>query len=671
MKTLSKIVSRQDAQFKLSPCTSNETSINLPSEISELLGDSTGPITFKIFKDDFVKALGIICLYTHLYNKKEIETAKCNAKYSFLSVQLNAQFGDSDTSEYTVEHLIREDGRFYLRSLKVANGFSVRSFLIEQHSALSFTRTDDGETILRIITTMPQNLSLDDLPKEAVKQDNSDLPLQKIFYGAPGTGKSFTIDNVVDDYNSVRTTFHPDTDYASFVGAYKPTMEFVPISYVSEGKAKYAQPFGEHIGKERKIVYKYVPQAFLKAYTAAWKYYLLGKPYFLVIEEINRGNCAQIFGDLFQLLDRNILGSSSYPISADEDIRQYLAGFFKEPASEDHPEYLTDEERDAIRRFFLGKDNGKQVNIGVQILNGSKLLLPPNLHIWATMNTSDQSLFPIDSAFKRRWDWEYMPIVYNPTDKCTGQPIEWRFCIGDKLYSWGDFLKKINPEIYILTESSDKQMGYFFAKADPKTDIISENVFLNKVLFYLWTDVFKDYAIDSKAFQSEDLKRPFRFTDFFENSANILALLKNLEVESIEDRNGIAEYNSDDDSDDDSGRDYTKYRINGTGRYSKKNLAAELVRRYIDANPEKSAFEVVKEWKTLGNIVTHFIELQEEFETRTDKTLRVEKLECNGKNIYVSTNGWGGTDKIKQLKQAVESKDWGLTITEYPNETTD
>lgn len=499
----------------------------------------------------------------------------------------------------------------------------------------------------------------------------SGLPLQKIFYGAPGTGKSFTIDNIVDDDNSIRTTFHPDTDYASFIGAYKPTMESVPMSYVSEGKAKYAQPFGEHTGKERKIVYKYVPQAFLKAYTAAWKNYMSGKPYFLVIEEINRGNCAQIFGDLFQLLDRNNSGSSSYPISADEDIRQYLNNFFAKTVSDTNDKYLTNEERDAIRDFVFVKDNGKHVNVGEQILNGSKLILPPNLHIWATMNTSDQSLFPIDSAFKRRWDWEYMPIVYNPTDKCTGQPIEWRFCIGDKLYSWGDFLKKINPEIYVLTESSDKQMGYFFAKADPKTDIISENVFLNKVLFYLWTDVFKDYAIDSKAFQSEDLKRPFRFTDFFENSANILALLKNLEVESIEDRNGIAEYNSDDDSDDDSGRDYTKYRINGTGRYSKKNLAAELVRRYIDANPEKSAFEVVKEWKTLGNIVTHFIELQEEFETRTDKTPRVEKLECNGENIYVSTNGWGGTDKIKQLKQAVESKDWGLTITEYPNETTD
>lgn len=499
----------------------------------------------------------------------------------------------------------------------------------------------------------------------------SGLPLQKIFYGAPGTGKSFTIDNIVDDDNSIRTTFHPDTDYASFIGAYKPTMESVPMSYVSEGKAKYAQPFGEHTGKERKIVYKYVPQAFLKAYTAAWKNYMSGKPYFLVIEEINRGNCAQIFGDLFQLLDRNNSGSSSYPISADEDIRQYLNNFFAKTVSDTNDKYLTNEERDAIRDFVFVKDNGKHVNVGEQILNGSKLILPPNLHIWATMNTSDQSLFPIDSAFKRRWDWEYMPIVYNPTDKCTGQPIEWRFCIGDKLYSWGDFLKKINPEIYVLTESSDKQMGYFFAKADPKTDIISENVFLNKVLFYLWTDVFKDYAIDSKAFQSEDLKRPFRFTDFFENSANILALLKNLEVESIEDRNGIAEYNSDDDSDDDSGRDYTKYRINGTGRYSKKNLAAELVRRYIDANPEKSAFEVVKEWKTLGNIVTHFIELQEEFVTRTDKTPRVEKLECNGENIYVSTNGWGGTDKIKQLKQAVESKDWGLTITEYPNETTD
>ena len=352
-----------------------------------------------------------------------------------------------------------------------------------------------------------------------------------IYYGAPGTGKSFTIDSNVDDDNSIRITFHPDTDYASFVGAYKPTMASMPVRAFVGTVVHHAKNASDKLAYEQKIVYRYVPQAFLKAYTAAWKNYMARKPYFLIIEEINRGNCAQIFGDLFQLLDRNNSGSSSYPISADEDIRQYLNDFFGETASDTHPEYLTEDERNAIRSFVLVKDNGKEVKIGESILNGSKLLQPPNLHIWATMNTSDQSLFPIDSAFKRRWDWKYMPIVYNPTDKRTGQPIDWKFRVGDSLYSWGGFLKEINPEIYALTESSDKQMGYFFAKADHNTGIISENAFLNKVLFYLWTDVFKDYAIDSKVFQNEGQNRPLRFTDFFEDSTLIKTFLKNLGVE--------------------------------------------------------------------------------------------------------------------------------------------
>ena len=366
-------------------------------------------------------------------------------------------------------------------------------------------------------------------------------PLQIIYYGAPGTGKSFTIDDKTDDENSVRTTFHPDSDYASFVGAYKPTMEYDDIHYVnSDGVVRYTNPDKNregrvHPGTEKKIVYKYVPQAFLKAYVAAWSN--LDTPYFLIIEEINRGNCAQIFGDLFQLLDRNNAGSSSYAIHADEDITQFLSGDNKGFAS------LSDEQKDAICAFELHKDNGKTQAVGQDILNGKLLLLPPNLYIWATMNTSDQSLFPIDSAFKRRWNWEYMPIEYHPLDKKTQQPINWKFKVGDNLYSWGEFLGKINPEIYTLTESSDKQMGYFFAKADNATGIISEDVFLNKVLFYLWTDVFKDFDVSSELFKNKDKNRSFIFTDFFDkDQPNALVdLIANFELDIISSTGDVQE----------------------------------------------------------------------------------------------------------------------------------
>lgn len=358
-----------------------------------------------------------------------------------------------------------------------------------------------------------------------------DQPLQLIYYGAPGTGKSFTIDKVTNEKNSVRTTFHPDSDYASFVGAYKPTMESVPMSAFVGKEVHIAQPQGEHTGKERKIVYKYVPQAFLKAYVEAWKRYSAGEdnPYYLVIEEINRGNCAQIFGDLFQLLDRNNTGCSSYAISADEDIAQFLRddekGFALKKTEDG--EGLTQQQRDVIASFKLEKNSGEVEKIGFDILNGSKLLLPPNLRIWATMNTSDQSLFPIDSAFKRRWNWEYMPIEYDKKD--------WTFVVGDKRYSWGEFLKVINPKIFKLTMSEDKQMGYFFAKPDKKSkdglkenDTISQKVFVNKVLFYLWTDVFKDYDLTEEPFaydkekDGSKVKTPYRFTDFFPVEGNLM-----------------------------------------------------------------------------------------------------------------------------------------------------
>ena len=187
-------------------------------------------------------------------------------------------------------------------------------------------------------------------------------PLQQIFYGAPGTGKSHKVNKEIQNTPNAlvfRTTFHPDSDYSTFVGAYKPTMKQLPI---------FNQQTGAQIGVEDKIVYSFVPQAFLKAYVAAWQN--PEQPVFLVIEEINRGNCAQIFGDIFQLLDRKD-GVSEYPIKADQDIRDYLA------------------------KEFAGYD------LEANILSGEELVVPTNLHIWATMNTSDQSLFPIDSAFKR------------------------------------------------------------------------------------------------------------------------------------------------------------------------------------------------------------------------------------------------------------------------------
>lgn len=485
--------------------------------------------------------------------------------------------------------------------------------------------------------------------------------LQQIYYGAPGTGKSFTIDDKTDDGNSVRTTFHPDSDYASFVGAYKPTMENVPINSIYGESVQFATGKNGHPGTEKKIVYKYVPQAFLKAYVAAWSN--LDTPYFLIIEEINRGNCAQIFGDLFQLLDRNNAGSSSYAIHADEDITQFLSGDDKGFAS------LSDEQKDAIRAFVLHKDNGKTQAVGQAILDGKLLLLPPNLYIWATMNTSDQSLFPIDSAFKRRWNWKYMPIEYNPIDKKTQQPIDWKFQIGDNLYSWGLFLGKINPEIYTLTESSDKQMGYFFAKADNATGIISEDVFLNKVLFYLWTDVFKDFDVSSELFKNKKANRSFRFTDFFEDSealgnfiANFNLDIVEIDINSIEDEeplDGEATENSQ------SQRDLSRYSINGEGKNNKRQTVLRSLRKYVEVNPSLNAKQVIEKWNAVNPQLPYFILSASEYEARiadlpNQRDRYWSVTTGDGEKVYI-TNQWNA-NRISEFMNLVNSSDLGIHI---------
>ena len=563
MQELTKIVARQDANFKLSPSSSNETSINLSNEISNLISDESGEVSFRIYKDDLVKAISTLCLIPKVYMKKDTEPSKLYDILQDLSQQISVQFGESISTIYTINILKRDDGRAYFNNLKKPNGFNIRSFLVEQFSEITFRKNDDGSLEMRLNTLLPDD-SIERKSVDTSATFDIDQPLQLIYYGAPGTGKSFTIDQVTNENNSVRTTFHPDSDYASFVGAYKPTMENVRMSKTftssKEGTyAEYVQKTDSHPGTEKKIVYKYVPQAFLKAYVEAWKRYAAGEdnPYYLVIEEINRGNCAQIFGDLFQLLDRNNTGCSSYAISADEDIAQFLReddnGFGK----------LNEEQKEAIGKFRLKKDSGVEEQIGPEILNGSKLLLPPNLRIWATMNTSDQSLFPIDSAFKRRWNWEYMPIEYDKKD--------WTFVVGDKRYSWGEFLKVINPKIFKLTMSEDKQMGYFFVKPDKKSkedlkenDTISEKVFVNKVLFYLWTDVFKDYDLTEEPFvyEKEDKsKTPFRFTDFFpvEGNAMLAKFIDGLKLTVV----GEETEDADDVTDDGKKVALGKFKVNG------------------------------------------------------------------------------------------------------------
>lgn len=347
--------------------------------------------------------------------------------------------------------------------------------------------------------------------------------LQQIYYGAPGTGKSKAIKDLTFGEDIIRTTFHPDSDYASFVGTYKPITEEVDFRDCN-GK-KVIDDETKEVVKEERIAYKFIPQAFLEAYVKAWKKLGSGKKQYLIIEEINRGNCAQIFGDLFQLLDRNEYGFSDYPIVADKDMQKYLEKEF---------EGWEITNKDKINQLY------GEANMVSLILKGKRLVLPSNLYIWATMNTSDQSLFPIDSAFKRRWDWKYVPIREG-RDKETNAQLNWYINTGDKQYDWWSFISQVNKLIGSLTNSEDKKLGYFFCKA--KDGEIDADLFVSKVIFYLWNDVFKDYGFDDKDFQDEEGKI-LSFDRFYQDvngKTNVdIAIVKQF-LENL----GVEEYYSD------------------------------------------------------------------------------------------------------------------------------
>mgnify|MGYP004658444221 CR=1 FL=1 len=393
---------------------------------------------------------------------------------------------------------------------------ALRDFLFSG-DVIVLTKLDNGDVSFEV--KIPDNPIVEFNTKYVLSTDLKSQPRQLIIYGAPGTGKSWRIKNDTQGMRVIRTTFHPDSDYSTFVGAYKPSMEDMPRTFMKGEEIAKVTQGDECLFQEKRIVYKFVAQAFLKAYVEAWKKMVMGgtlaenaenaegcpasensargsadatervPPVYLVIEEINRGNCAQIFGDLFQLLDRNDDGFSEYEIAADDDLRRYLAEAFKSVRGADAMNCVPPEVAEKMERVFKGEI----------------LLLPENLFIWATMNTSDQSLFPIDSAFKRRWEWKYMPIH----DAQKG----YRIAVGADAYDWWDFLDKANALVQDFTDSEDKKLGYFFCKANPDGTIPLER-FVGKVVFYLWNDVFRDVGFDHEVFADGNGGR-LLFKDFF------------------------------------------------------------------------------------------------------------------------------------------------------------
>ena len=499
---------------------------------------------FSVFEDVYVNNKKVEGIYTLSYEREDSTSHKnrlhiCYAKYLTYKGHSN-----KETLKEMAKVLgCNEDACWFVTDISIKKQSSLHFTAIVVNPTKSMTY-DDSKARKRAWEMLVPEIDI------SIHDNNT---LQQIYYGAPGTGKSHKIKDdksvkEADKKNMVfRTTFHPDSDYSTFVGAYKPTMKSSERIYSPEEltiklkeikttgttypchkfAAKYWESLkdltpdsikqilnacgftdnysveigkGVAIGQEYlnnpedgKIIYSFCPQAFTNAYVEAWN---TEEEVYLVIEEINRGNCAQIFGDLFQLLDRKN-GVSEYPVEADADLHSYLNKALAKTTRTDIPD---------------------------DVKSGKKLMLPSNLYIWATMNTSDQSLFPIDSAFKRRWEWKYIKIKEGKDEH--GNKLDWKVDVkmdeSGTLLTWWNFIKKVNEIIASMTSSADKQLGYFFCCA--KDGVIDKETFVSKVIFYLWNDVFKDYGFEdaslfrytTKDEDGKEMEKDLSFPDFYD-----------------------------------------------------------------------------------------------------------------------------------------------------------
>jgi len=312
-------------------------------------------------------------------------------------------------------------------------------------------------------------------------------PIQKILFGSPGTGKSYKVREIAKDElsikwneernsleNTIQTVFHPEYTYSDFVGKLLPQ---------TTGNGS--------------VIYKFYPGHFLQALSLAYKKIIEGNKdqVLLVIDELNRGNAAAIFGSIFQLLDREKDHWSSYDVNLSEI---EIVGLLREMG---YNVKLYDDnilvDNSEINRFYDNlidqkptSDENKGALKIIKNLKKHKIVIPSNLSIIATINTSDESIYYLDSAFKRRWDWEYIDVKISEKNLQEIKDV----IIEDGTILWTKFVEQLNKFIQSNPESirkmEDKQIGCWFLKAE--NNIIKKSAIKNKLMFYLWDSVFQE-----------------------------------------------------------------------------------------------------------------------------------------------------------------------------------
>ena len=313
-------------------------------------------------------------------------------------------------------------------------------------------------------------------------------------------------------------------------------------------------------------------------------------------------------------------------------------------------------QKHSINAMFEDRDVVKEV------LDGDLLLLPNNLYIWATMNTSDQSLFPIDSAFKRRWDWTYIPI--------SNANKGWTINIGDSHYDWWQFVERINDLIGRTTNSEDKKLGYFFCKA--MEGKISADTFVGKVIFYLWNDVFKDYDFCDQVFNDANGNK-LTFDKFYTAEGNnskvveekVKLFLKNLGLEASVQQENMDEYID----------SKIIIKVNGKDVTKVNAIPYTAIEEYVKLHSEMSAQEVVDIWKPFKKCsMRSWIVCNKKEHDEMDQRYANYSYEikcADGNSLWVNKDGWmhhpenkNLRDTVSEFIEAVNGADLGITITE-------
>ena len=412
---------------------------------------------------------------TNVFYLKKTTSSECdnNKQFGISKEVIREFFGVPETGNTHVRFKGCISGEDFLAEIQTATdprlgNAGIREFLqkeggVETGDYILFTKLGDKSFSVEVIKQNTEEykcyskLFISNTDKHAAfftDCGNDDLNIkefcnnhdQTIYYGVPGSGKSYKIDEItknLSEEQKIRVVFHPEYTNADFVGQILPCLTSDGIEYRFK-----AGPFSRILKKA---------------------YQNPDKPHYLIIEEINRGNAAAIFGDLFQLLDRDSEGWSSYEI-----------------------------ENLDINSFIRSKDSTysdakieSSVNVGGYTwTENTGIRLPPNLSLLATMNTSDQNVFTLDNAFQRRWDMELVPNSCSDSTQ-----MQAKISVKEKTITWESFQSKINEVIAEKGNESgfssmeDKRLGCWFIKNNEKG--IDPEKFANKVLKYLWDDAFK------------------------------------------------------------------------------------------------------------------------------------------------------------------------------------